>query len=165
VALKEYLEVFEHAVEELYQCVDSIKYRTFMSCISNGIASLKAYINHTASGYGPNFVDSKQNKTSFDNKVKDWIPKITGHTLDISGDNWRHFNALREIRDKYQAHPKSGRYRVLHSEFCRQLNLFRTGIAGLLLDLHIVFGDLAPPTIVHGYYLPDIQYVIEPEYS
>lgn len=79
--------------------------------------------------------------------------------------NWNHHKQLRGIRDDFQAHPKMHLYGISYPEICRRINLFRTGIAGLLFDLHLVFNDLVPSPITHGYFLPDIHYVIEPGYS
>jgi hypothetical protein len=42
------------------------------------------------------------------------------------------------------------------------LNLFRSGVAGMLLDLHILFNDRATPAIILRYaHLPDVEYLTE----
>jgi hypothetical protein len=171
VVLSEYLDIFENAVADLERSVKlsgshSRMNRAFLTGISEGIASIEGYINYRADRIGgQQFKDSKQQKVSFENKIDEWIPQITGRKLDKSGVNWKHHKGLRNIRDDFQAHPKTHLYGNAYSEICRRMNLFRTGIAGLLFDLHIIFNDLVPAQVIHGYFLPDIQYVVEPEYS
>jgi hypothetical protein len=169
VVFSEYMDIFEHAVEELNRSVErsninSKMYRDFLSSVSDGIASLEAYINYRADLIGgPQFSDSKQQKVSFDDKIDLWIPEITGRKLDKGGVNWNHFTQLRDLRDDFQAHPKAHVYGTPYTEICRRMNLFRTGVAGLLFDLHLALRSLVPSPVIHGYYLPDIRYVTEPE--
>ncbi len=166
VVMSEYLDIFENAVEELVRSVERTRYRTFLTGISEGIASIEGYISYQADHRGgQQFRDSKQQKVSFEDKIDKWIPQITGRKLDKSGVNWNHHTQLRNIRDDFQAHPKTHLYGITYSEICRRMNLFRTGIAGLLFDLHMTFNDLVPAQVIHGCFLPEIRYVIEPEYS
>ena len=169
VVMSEYLYIFENAVAELERSVElsgtnSRMYRVFLTGISEGIVSIEGYINYQADRIGgQQFRASKQHKVSFENKIDEWIPQITGGKLDKSGVNWNHHKELRSIRDDYQAHPKTHLYGTTYSEICRRMNLFRTGIAGLLFDLHIAFNDLVPAQVIQGYFLPNIiRYVIEP---
>lgn len=166
VVLSEYIDIFEHAVEELDRSLERSSNRDFLTAVSDGIASIEAYINYQANRIGgQQYRDSKQQLISFDDKLDKWIPQITGGKLDKGGVNWNHHKQLRGIRDDFQAHPKTHLYGISYPEICRRINLFRTGIAGLLFDLHLVFNDLVPSPITHGYFLPDIHYVIEPGYS
>ena len=168
VVLSEYLDIFENAVADLERSVEisgrgSRVYRVFLTSISEGIASIEGYINYQAGRRGgQQFKDSKQQKVSFEDKIDEWIPQITGGKLDKGGVNWIHHQELRRIRNDYQAHPKTPLYGIPYSEICRRMNLCRTGIAGLLFDLHIAFNGLVPGQVIQGCFLPDIQYVIEP---
>jgi hypothetical protein len=49
--LVKYMGIFEHAVKKLEQSNESMNYRTFMSCTSDGIANLEAYLNHRVASY------------------------------------------------------------------------------------------------------------------
>lgn len=163
VVMSEYLDIFENAAAELERSVQGNSHRAFLTAISDGIASIEGYITYQADRRGgKKFRDSKQEKVSFEDKINEWIPQITGRKLDKGGVNWNHHNQLRSIRDNFQAHPKTHLYGITYSEICRRMNLFPTGIAGLLFDLHIAFNDLVPAQVIHGYFLPAIQYVIEP---
>jgi hypothetical protein len=167
-----YRSRFEQATTHLRRCVDSMNNEDYLSGLGAGIASIEAYIDHRAELYNEQhpveekLVDSKQSPVHFDTKAKQWIPQMTGgRGIDLGRKNWSDFKYLRQYRNDYTAHPKEHSYLVSYSDLCKRLNLFRTGIAGLLLDLHILFGGGAPSTVVRYAYLPDIEHVVEPEYS
>ena len=163
VVLSEYLDIFENAVRELERSVKDSNHRAFLTAISDGVASIEGYINYRADRVGgQQYKDSEQEKVSFETKINEWIPQITGRKLDKGGVNWNHHKELRGIRDNFQAHPKTHLYGVPYSEICRRMNLFRAGIAGLLFDLHIAFKDLVPGQVIQGCFLPDIRLVMEP---
>jgi hypothetical protein len=173
--LVEYGDRFEQATKHLHRSIEGSDNGDFLSCISDGISSIEAYLAYSASLYNdrhpgkelPETIPSAkgQRKLTFDEKIDQWIPQMTaGQTLDKSGRNWRHFKELREIRDRFQSHPKTPVYGVSFRELGRRLNLFRTGIAKLLIDLHAVLRTSYVPSIVFRYaYLPDIEYVEESE--
>lgn len=164
VVLTEYLDIFENAVKELERSVEGDNHRAFLTALSDGIASIEGYINYQAGQTGgQQYKDSEQEKVSFETKINEWIPQLTGAKLDKSGATWSHHQELRRIRNGYQAHPKMHLYGITYSEICRRMNLFRTGIAGLLFDLHIAFSKLVPGQVIQARCLPDIRYVTEPE--
>lgn len=69
---------------------------------------------------------------------------------------------MRAIRDQEDAHPKTSAYAHSFKEMGELLNRFRGGIAGLLLDLCIHFGEKQVPTvIVRRAYLTLGRYVAE----
>jgi hypothetical protein len=163
-----YLGLFTQAVEEFDRCVKSMKYGDFLSCASNGVASIEAYIQQRARIYnkhnpGKELIDNKQNKVTRDDKIDEWIPVMTGGTkLNKGNQRWEHYKKLRTIRDQQQAHLKASALGSDFRKLAKSLNLFRTGIAGMLLELHILFGARKVPTIVIRHaYLPDVEYVAE----
>ena len=142
-----------------------MRYGDFLSCVSNGVASIEAYLGQKAGIYnkrnpGKELIDNKQNKVSFDDKINEWIPIMTGGPkLNKGTQRWEHYKKLRNIRDQQQAHSKAP---ALGSDLAKLLSFFRTGIAGMLLELHILFGDRnVPATIIRHAYLPDVEYVAE----
>lgn len=166
--LVEYGDRFEQATKHLHRSIDDADHGDFLSAISDGISSLEAFLNYSASRYSGELSDTVHNdkgsrKLTFDEMVERWIPQITGgRKLDKSGRNWNDHKKLREIRNEFQSHPKTHVYGVSFRELNRGLNLFRTGIAGLLIDLHAVLQTTYVPEIVFRYaYLPDIEYVEE----
>ena len=69
---------------------------------------------------------------------------------------------LRAVRDQDDAHPKTSAYAHSFKDMCALLNRFRSGIAGLLLDLCIHFGEKqVPTTVIRRAYLPKIRYVAQ----
>lgn len=161
-----YWALFDQAVEELERSINTGVYRHFLSCASNGVGSIEAFLGAKVEAYNRRhpekaLIDSKQKKVSFDDRVDQWIPMMTrGKKLDKNNQQrWQHFKELRKLRDTQQAHSKETVMRGSYKSLGLLLNRFRTGIAGLLLELHIVFGDKAPPTVVRHAYLPDIEFV------
>ena len=71
---KTYLQLFENAFASFYRCMEMASVGDFLSCVSNGIASIDAYIMHRAWIYNSThptelLVDSKENKVSQDTKI------------------------------------------------------------------------------------------------
>jgi hypothetical protein len=160
-----YLGLFEQAVGDFERCVKSMKYGDFLSCVSNGVASIEAYIEqrarvHNKHNPGNQLIDNKQNKVSRDDKIDEWIPIMTGGTkLNKGNQRWEHYKKLRNIRDQQQAHLKAPALGSDYRKLATLLNLFRTGIAGMLLELHVLFGDRnISATIIRNAYLPEVEY-------
>lgn len=156
---------FEKAADDVERALDKMSYVEFLSGVANGVASVEAYIFQKAYQYnvrnpGNELEDSKQKKVSFEDKIDKWIPIMTGGTkLTKGGKNWAHFLRLKQVRDTQHAHTKTPTLNITFRELCKQLNLFRTGIAGLLLDLHALFGDTVPSIVVKYAFHPDIKLV------
>jgi hypothetical protein len=163
-----YAGLFEQATEDFKRCLDSAHYGHFLSCVSNGVASVEAYLNQEVKVYnkrnpGKELIDNKHNKVSFDDKIDQWLPVMTGgKKLDKGNQRWEHFKRLRSIRDGNQAHVKVAVLGANYRQLGELLNLFRSGVAGMLLDLHILFNDRATPAIIIRYaHLPDVEYLTE----
>ncbi len=160
-----YLQLFENAVNNLNKCMENTSFGDFQSSISSGIASIDAYIAHRAwlhNSGNPSepLIDSKESKVSQDTKIDEWIPKMSGgKNLDKSGLNWNHFKRLRAVRDELAIHVKQPAFSISYQELGELLNLFRSGIAGLLVDLHLLFGERIPCNIIKHAYLPDITLI------
>jgi hypothetical protein len=165
ITISTYLQLFENAVDNLSRCIDSASFGDFQSCVSNGIASIDAYIEHRVFLYNSahpseQLIDSKESKVSQDTKFDEWIPKMSGgKKLDKSRLNWSHFKRLRAVRDELAIHVKKPAFGINYHELGELLNVFRSGIAGLLLDLHVIFGERVPCNIIRNAYLPDISLV------
>lgn len=159
-----YAGLFEKAVKDFNRCLDSADYDDFLSCVSFGVSSVEAYLHQEVKVYnrrhpGKKLIENKQNKVSFDDKIDKWIPIMTGgKKLDKSDQRWPHFRRLRAIRDSNQAHVKVAVLGASHNQLGELLNCFSTGIAGMLLALHVLFDDRkTPATIVRHAYLPPVE--------
>lgn len=158
-----YLQLFENAVDNFQRCMEHALFGDFQSCVSNGIASVDAYIAHRAwlcnAGHPSELLmDSRETKVPQDTRIDEWIPKMSGgRKLDKGGLNWNHFKRLRGIRDELAVHIKQPAIGITYQQLCEFLNLFRTGIAGLLIDLHFTFDERVPCKIIRYAYLPDVK--------
>lgn len=169
LVLYSYWATFETAVRSLRRAVDEASYSEFQYAVVQGIASIEGYINYRAELWNKRhpedqLLDSRQGKVSFDDKVNEWIPKMTGGKRLYKGDRgWNHFRMLRGIRDHHAIHPKMSGYSISFPELAEKINLFRTGIAGLLIRLHILFKEKVPRIIIRAVYAPDVEVVGESE--
>ena len=90
---------------------------------------------------------------------------MSGEKFD-KGKNryWSDFKALRAVRDREDAHLKTSAYAHSFDDMAKLLNRSRGGIAGLLLDLCVHFGEKqVPTTIIRRAFLPKVRYVNEAE--
>lgn len=165
IVLYAYWAKFEAAMDALDRAVAKNSYTDFQSAIVEGIASIEAYIQYKAESWNKHhpqqpLLDSSENKVRFDDKVTQWIPIMTaGKRLDRSTVEWNHFVMLREIRDDVAIHPKSASYSTSYAKLAEKINLFRTGITRLLMNLHLLFGDVIPARIIRAAYAPDVEFV------
>jgi len=168
-AVHNYWARFEDAVRELLHCLEAGSFGAFESCAASGVASLEAYVAHRAwlhNSLHPEhqLVDSRDHPVPFDKKIDEWVPAMSGgRRLDRGGRNWADFRVLREFRNDVAIHPKTPAMGMDYAGLCRLLNMFRSGVAGLLTDLHLHFGERIPCIIVRYAYLGDIELVTEPD--
>lgn len=156
--------LFEKAVDDVERSLQSMSYTEFLSGIVNGLASIEAYISrkayqHNVRNPGKELVDDKNHKVSFEDKIKAWVPTMAGAKLNLGGKNWAHFQRLKRVRDTEHTHSKVPALNISHRELCKLLNLFGTGIAGMLLDLHVLFNDTVPSKVITYAYHPKITLV------
>jgi len=157
--------LYEKASENITRAIDSVSFGDVQVAITSGISSIDAYISHRAEKWNaanPNdlLVDSRDHKVSFDDKIDSWIPKMTGGPkLDKSRQNWTHFKILRGIRDDVMIHAKDSSYGRIAHEIAEAVNMFRTGIACLLIQLHDLFDEKIPSMIIYDSFAPDVGVV------
>lgn len=160
-----YRGLFEEALRARDRSVKSSSYSDYQNAVVSGIASIEAYINHRAEIWNKisptdKLLNSPSNKISFEDKIDIWIPKMSGGgKLDKSIRNWSDFKELREIRDHVSIHPKSASYGISFSELTDKINLFRTGIAGILIQLHKLFKEPIPAKIIRTFFSPDVEVI------
>jgi len=137
------------------------------SAIVLGISSIEGFINRKAELWNkknPNeqLLDSKQNKVNLYDKIDVWVPKMAGgKKLSKSGTEWFHFKKLRDIRNDIAIHPKESGYSISLSDLAEEIDMFRTGIAKLLISLHLLFGEKIPGIIIRAAYAPDVEIIEE----
>jgi hypothetical protein len=161
----QYIDSFDYAVKNLNRCTgeEEPDYRDLLSAFTSGMASIEAFLNQKMRPRinlpAPDREVALRNN-SVETKVFDWLLQLTrGHTVDKGDRPWQDYVKLRHYRNEFHIHPKGQPYAVTTTEFCERLNLFRTGIARLLLDLHALTGHGAPPELPKYAYWPDIEIV------
>ncbi len=169
ICLNIYEAKFEEACKLRDNAIKKNSFEKFCAALSKGIASIEAYIQHRAFFWNTHIcdltslvplVDNKSNKVSFDDKIKKWFPIMTrGNSFDLNKKTWRHFKELRKVRDDQEIHSKNVAYSVSFKKLVEYLNKFKIGVAGLLVDLHILFKEPIPRSIIRAYFFPEIKYV------
>ena len=158
---------FESAVAARDRAVMNGSFLDYQNAIVDGIASIEGYINHRAEIFNnanpiKMLHDSAENKISFLDKIDNWVPVMTGRAkLNKGGNEWRNFLALKQIRDDIKTHSKLTNYSISFVKQAEMVNLFRTGIAGLLIELHILFKEKIPSIIIRARYSPDVEAISE----
>lgn len=160
-----YQAAYEIAAQHLERALTEVSFSELESAIVRGIASIEAFINYRAERWNAQnpsamLLDSKENKVSFDDKIDKWIPIMSGgRKLDKSDRYWSDFKRLRGIRDNLTIHSKTLGHTVKYSEMADLINVFRTGIAGMLIPLHLLCRSWIPSQIIRGYYTPEVQLI------
>jgi hypothetical protein len=160
-----YQDAYEVATRHLEGAIENASFSEIESAIVRGIASIEAFINTMASKWNernPNsrLEDSRDNKVSLDDKIDIWIPRLSGGQAFNKGDkHWQDFKRLRGIRDNLTVHAKQTGHIVKYSEMAELINAFRTGIAGVLIRLHILCRNWIPSEVIRGYYTPEVEVV------
>lgn len=163
IASSTYWAHAETAYKSRTNAVEASSFAELQTAIVSGMASIEAYINHRAELWNNTnpkemLTDSSTSKVSFGEKIDVWIPKMTGGTnLDKSDRNWMDFQDLKKIRDHVSIHPKASGIGTSFSELAKNANIIRTGIAGLLIQLHILFKEQVPAVIIRFFFAPEAE--------
>ena len=158
-----YQALFEHAV----RCINRIPenpvslYQEFLAACSAGISSIEAYMRHRADLWNREhpddlLLDDKDHKISLEDQIDRWVPKMTGKRLDKSGSDWQGYRKIKSLRDNQAIHPKSGGLSMSLGDLAKSINDF-CGIAGVLIQLHILFEEQIPRAIIRRYFHPDAK--------
>jgi hypothetical protein len=165
IALSTYWAHAETSVKSRTRAVEASSFAELQIAITNGMASIEAFISHRAEIWNTSnpqdkLIDSFADKVSFSDKIDVWVPKMTGgRNLDKSLRNWMDFQELRKIRDDVAIHPKASGMGTSFTELAKNLNLLKTGVGGLLVQLHLLFGERIPSVIIRLFFAPEAEVV------
>ena len=102
-------------------------------------------------------IDNKGAKVSFEDKIKDWVPTMSGGVrLGLGGAMWTDFIFLQAIRDNDAVHTKRFAQGASFSDLASALNRFKTGIADFILQLHLIFGEPVPRVVIRARFFPEV---------
>jgi len=149
------------AVAARARAVKASSYSEFLSCLDQGIAAIEAYLNRRASLWNQSnqndqLIDSRQQRVSFDDKIRKWVPRMTGSPFPLGESFWDHFKKLRQVRDDDSIHPKRESYTISLEELACLINMFRTGVCELLIRLHLAFDDVVPAVLIRARFAPNV---------
>ena len=156
---------FEAACAARDRAVTEDSYSAFQECLSQGFASIEAFFNTRARAWNKQhpedkLVDSKNHKVSLENKIDEWLPKISGGgKIDKTNRRWNDFKTLKKLRDDNAIHPKLPGQGISYKDFASQINAFRLGVAELLGNIHCLVAIPVPSVIINAIYMPDVEVV------
>lgn len=165
IAVSKYLSDYEKAHRHLNNSIDKSSFDELQSAILWGITAIESYINHRIKIWNDlnphdKLVDSKVNKISIDKKIDEWIPRISNGKYFIKGDKcWSDYIALRNFRDTEIIHAKTSGSGMSYAKMVENINIFKTGVAGILIKLHQIFEEKIPAKIIRGYYAPEVEVI------
>ena len=159
----DYESKFESACRARDRTIESASLDDLHTAIIKGIASIESYIAHIVTDWNHSAIDSarlddsKSARTSFEDKIKIWVPTMAdGRKLNLGGQMWADFLLMQGIRDNDAIHAKKLGCGISFKDLALVLNKFKTGIADFLLQLHILFGDPAPRVVIRARFYPEI---------
>lgn len=159
----DYQSKFESACSARDRAIEGASTEELHTAIFKGIASIESYIAHRVDIWNRSLAahtqltDNKGAKVSFEVKIKVWIPTMaSGAKLNLSGAMWADFLFLQAIRDNDAVHSKRFSQGVSFSDLASALNRLKTGIADLLLQLHVIFGEPVPRVVIRAKFFPDV---------
>lgn len=155
-----YWTQFEEAVENIVNALNDQQYFKIHTAIVLGITCIESYINYRASIWNDQnpsdqLVDNKNHIVNIDDKINNWLPKmLKGSKLNKSGKNWNYYINLRSIRDNSVIHAKNATIGMTLPNIVEIINQYRYGIAGILVDLHMLFKEKIPSRIIRSCFQP-----------
>lgn len=158
-----YQSQIEQTFENIEAATKNSSPQHLLTACMNGVASIEGYINYRVEIWNKlhpesSLHDTKQSPVSFNDKIDSWIPIMTSQKkLDKSGRTWNDFKRLKAIRDDIAVHPKSSGHTFTLEQLAELINCFSAGIAGLLNQLHNLFGERTPSIVIRHIYAPEVE--------
>lgn len=165
ISTSTYWTLFEQSIEYKNNAVNKSSFSEFQSSITNGIASIEAFINYLTEEWNNSnpsniLIDSKQNKISFDEKIDYLLPKFSnGKKLDKSKRYWSDYIYLKNIRDDLTIHPKRSSLSYSLEKLASNINLMKSGISELLIQIHLLTKRLIPAIIIRSRFSPLVEVI------
>ena len=153
-----YQAQFDSALAALKRGMPEVSQVEIVAAVTSGITSIDSYISyraHTWNTLHPTqlLLDDSTAKVSRESKIDKWIPIMTnGKKLDKSNRMWAEYKRLRDLRDDGFIHIKTPAIGGTYQDLCDIVNAFRTGVAGMLFELHKLFNDRVPSSIIREFH-------------
>lgn len=159
---------FTSACQARDAAIVNSSFDSFYTALTKGFASLEAYFSlrvavHNAKCALADRLEEKRPKggfVSFDTKLREWLPQLTGVSVDLGqSPGWEDFLYLRNLRNDVVIHPKPGAGLSTLEELADGLNRFRTGIGSLMFVLHQAFRKPMQRSIIRAMRYPTVRVV------
>ena len=79
-----------------------------------------------------------------------------GIPIDKGTEIWRSFKIMKALRDNSIVHTSKPVYGLQYKELAHLMKHYGPGIAGLLLHLHIIFGEQTPCIIIRAHHTSNV---------
>ncbi|MCP3445813.1 hypothetical protein [Bradyrhizobium sp. CCGUVB14] len=152
---------YETAERRIREALARDSIEDLIASAESGVAAVEGFIAERVQSWNGShpedlLIDDASHKVPFNVKIEEWIPKMTGGKRIVKGStNAQHFGQLKKFRDDFGAHIKSHAHAISSDRFVELVNRFRTGIAGMLIDLHRLFDMSVPSTLIREFYAAD----------
>jgi hypothetical protein len=162
IEFSSYLARFETAAAAWQRSMERESHAELLTALGDGIASIEAYVNAKAAEWNvqhPNELlrDTRTKRISFLEKVDTWVPKIAGAELDKNKPFRGDLAQIKKYRDNVAIHQKHTVSAVTLTELARLLNLFTTGVAVPLFNLHQISRQACPSLIIRAAYTANVR--------
>lgn len=161
IELSSYAARFETAVAAWWRAFERASHAELLTAVGDGIASIEGYLNRKAAEWNAThpedrLEDTPKRRVPFRVKADDWLIKMAGRSLDKSKPFWSNLLEIKKYRDDVAIHQKKTVTGVTLAELARLLNLFTTGIAVPLFNLHQLFQQATPSAIIRAAYAGEV---------
>jgi hypothetical protein len=152
---------YETAERRLRDSMERNSIEDLIGAIEAGVSAVEGFIAERARAWNsvnPSamLIDDAAKKVSFDVKLNEWIPRMSGGAKIVKGGkNYQHFAELKKFRDDFGAHIKESAHAISAQRFIRLVDLFRTGIAGMMIDLYRAFKMRVPSGMIREFHAAD----------
>jgi hypothetical protein len=158
---------FVAACEARDRAIAESSFDHFYTALAKGFASLEGYFNLRVAVYNAkhNPSDRLQEKrkggfVSFGEKVREWLPKLTGKSIDFGNSpGWQNFLYLRDVRNEVVIHPKPGAGFTTLDELAEGINRFRSGVGSLMFSLLQAFEDPIQRSVIRAMRYPLVRVI------
>lgn len=159
VSIRDYHSKYDKALDSRKNAIMRNDYNELLNCVTNAVASIESYINCKATLWNKrhsSIIFDVDNTSTLDVKLNDWLFTMTGKCLKNINPLWNHFTDYKNLNNSIFKHNTVGSRANSFYEMAKLLNKFKTGIATAHFELHRLFNERIPSSIIRGKYLPKV---------
>jgi hypothetical protein len=165
IELATYVGRMGTAVEAWRRAVARTNPSDLLTAVGDGFGAIEAYLNSkarlwTAEHPSDPLEDTKESPVQTREKLNKWVPLMTrGNRIDPQSPFWRDLVAMQRYRNDEAIHPRGSSSAIDLTQFVQLLNMFTSGIAIPLLQLHTFYNEQMPSVIIRAAYAPQVGLV------